>query len=151
MRLVEIAENLATSVLATSLFVIHNSVAGRQDDEAKLAAGKQVINPLFHLGKLDVETRTDDAALVQATIQLDDDLAGTVVVDDFKLANVAVFLHDHQELDNNLRARTDEHLALAALLGIVDALESIVQHANTDHDYMKAGISYGSVLEMGGQ
>lgn len=44
-----------------------------------------------------------------------------------------MLLHDGQELDDNLRDRADEDLALSALLGIANALKSIVQHANSDH------------------
>ena len=36
-----------------------------------------------------------------------------------------VLLHALQELDNDLGRRADHYLALAALLGVVDALESI--------------------------
>lgn len=38
-----------------------------------------------------------------------------------------VLLHDAQELDNDLGARSDEDLALARLLGVVDAVERIVE------------------------
>lgn len=44
-----------------------------------------------------------------------------------------VLLHDSQELDDDLGAGADEDLALATLLGIVNALKSIVQHADTNH------------------
>ena len=38
-----------------------------------------------------------------------------------------MLLHDLQELDNDLRARADQDLALAGLLGVVDGVERIVQ------------------------
>lgn len=44
-----------------------------------------------------------------------------------------MLLHDSQELDNDLGARADEHLALAGLLGVVDALQSIVEDGGADH------------------
>lgn len=44
-----------------------------------------------------------------------------------------VSLHDAQELDDDLRARSDEHLALAALLGVVDGVERIVEDTGFDH------------------
>lgn len=44
-----------------------------------------------------------------------------------------VSLHDGQELDNDLGARSDHDLALAGLLGVVDVLESIVQDGSADH------------------
>lgn len=43
-------------------------------------------------------------------------------------------LHHHgQEADDHLGARPDEHLALATLLGIVDAFESIGQNVHPHH------------------
>lgn len=37
-------------------------------------------------------------------------------------------LHDLQELDDDLRGRSEEHLALAALLGVRQRLERISKH-----------------------
>lgn len=44
-----------------------------------------------------------------------------------------MLLHDLQELDNDLGRRSDQDLALAGLLGIVDALESVVENGGADH------------------
>ena len=44
-----------------------------------------------------------------------------------------MLLHDLQELDNDLGGRSDQDLALAGLLGVVDALESIVENGGADH------------------
>lgn len=44
-----------------------------------------------------------------------------------------MLLHDLQELDNNLGRRADQDLTLAHLLGVVDALESIVQNGSVNH------------------
>ena len=42
-------------------------------------------------------------------------------------------LHDAQELDDDLRTRSDENLALSGFLGVVDGVERIVQDAGFDH------------------
>ena len=42
-------------------------------------------------------------------------------------------LHDGQELDDDLGARADEHLALSGLLGVVDGVERIVENGGLDH------------------
>ena len=42
-------------------------------------------------------------------------------------------LHDAEELDDDLGGRSDQDLALAGLLGVVDALESIVENGSADH------------------
>lgn len=44
-----------------------------------------------------------------------------------------VLLHHAEELDDDLGARPDQDLALARLLGIVDALESVVQDRRSHH------------------
>ena len=44
-----------------------------------------------------------------------------------------MLLHDSQELDDDLGDGANENLTLAALLSIINALKSIVQHAYKDH------------------
>ena len=44
-----------------------------------------------------------------------------------------VLLHDAQELDDDLGGRTDEDLALASLLGVVDGVKRIVEDGGLDH------------------
>src|SRR5690349_3725050 len=110
--LIEIAEDLATSVLATSFFMIHDTIRGSQDDETKLARWQKIGHPFLHLLNLDVEPRRNDSALVQATVQLNDNLTTAMIVDNLELANITVLLHHSQELDDDLGDWTDENLAL---------------------------------------
>lgn len=44
-----------------------------------------------------------------------------------------MLLHDRQELDDDLGARSDQDLTLASLFGVVDALESVVENGGLDH------------------
>lgn len=44
-----------------------------------------------------------------------------------------VSLHDSQELNDDLRARSDEDLSLAGLLGIVERIKSVVENGSLDH------------------
>jgi len=44
-----------------------------------------------------------------------------------------VLLHDLEELDNDLGGRADHDLALAGLLGVVEAVERIVEDGSADH------------------
>uniref|UniRef100_A0A182V9D8 Uncharacterized protein n=1 Tax=Anopheles merus TaxID=30066 RepID=A0A182V9D8_ANOME len=110
----------------------------------KLTGGQQVVGPPLDIVEGDVEPGRDDAGLVQATGQIDHNLAAAMIVHDLELADVAVLHHDGQELDHDLRVRPDEDLALAALLRVVDALEGIGQHADTDHGWNS---NFGSSLE----
>jgi hypothetical protein len=44
-----------------------------------------------------------------------------------------VLLHQRQELDDDLGGRTDQDLALATLLSVVDVVEAVVQDGDADH------------------
>jgi len=89
LHLVEEAEELASNVLAASLLVVHDTGGGGQDDETELTGGKKLDSPLLEVTELDGVAGVDDTALVETAVQLDDDLAGAVVVNLLELANVA--------------------------------------------------------------
>lgn len=44
-----------------------------------------------------------------------------------------MLLHDDEELNDDLRRRSDHDLALAALFSIVHALEGIIEHTYSHH------------------
>jgi hypothetical protein len=44
-----------------------------------------------------------------------------------------VTLHNLEELDDDLGRRSDQDLALASLLGVVDGVERIVEDGSADH------------------
>lgn len=88
-RLVKEAENLASNVLPASLLVVHDTGRGGQHDVTELTRWQQVDDPLLEVTELDVVTWGDNTALVQAAVELDDDLAVAVVIDLLELANVA--------------------------------------------------------------
>jgi hypothetical protein len=76
-------------VLAASLLVVHDTSGGGQDDVAELTGGKELGSPLLEVTELDGVAGVDDTALVEAAVQLDDDLAGAVVINLLELADVA--------------------------------------------------------------
>ena len=76
-------------MLATGLLVVHDARGGGDDDVAESTGREEVGDPLLDLADLDVEAGRDDAALVEAAGQVDDDLAASVVVDNLELADVA--------------------------------------------------------------
>jgi hypothetical protein len=87
--LVEEANDLAGNVLATGLLVIHNTGGGGQDNVAELTGRQQLDDPLLEVGQADVVAGGDDTGLVETAVELDNNLAGAVVVDLLELANVA--------------------------------------------------------------
>ena len=131
--LVEESEHLATSVLPPRLFVVHDSVGGREHNVTELPRGQQVGNPFLHIAGSNVEAGADDTALVDASVELHNNLASPVVVDNLKFSDVSVLLHALEELDDHLGAGADEHLALAALFGVAHSLERIGENRHAHH------------------
>lgn len=75
-------------MLPPGLLVVHDTSRGGENDVTELTGGKQLDNPLLHVAELDVVAGGDDAGLVDAAVELDDDLAVAVVIDLLELANV---------------------------------------------------------------
>ncbi len=60
-----------------------------ENDDTKATSGEEQVDPGLDLVDLNVVARRNDTGLVQATVELDDDFARTVVVDNLELADVA--------------------------------------------------------------
>jgi len=133
MRLVKEPNDLSGNVLASCLLVVHNTSRGCEDNVTELTRWQQLDDPLLEIGKTDVVAGRDDTSLVETAIQLDDNLAGSVVINLLEFANITVFLHDTKELDDNLGGRTDQDLSLSRLLSVVDGIERIVEDRCLDH------------------
>lgn len=88
MPLVEVAKDLAGHVFPTGLLVVHDARRGSEDHEAERTGGKHRRHPALDLVQRNGVAGRDDTALVDAANQLNDDLAGTVVVNDLKVTNV---------------------------------------------------------------
>eukprot|EP00353_Schmidingerella_taraikaensis_P017671 CAMPEP_0185622594 /NCGR_PEP_ID=MMETSP0436-20130131/59315_1 /TAXON_ID=626734 ORGANISM="Favella taraikaensis, Strain Fe Narragansett Bay" /NCGR_SAMPLE_ID=MMETSP0436 /ASSEMBLY_ACC=CAM_ASM_000390 /LENGTH=163 /DNA_ID=CAMNT_0028264377 /DNA_START=143 /DNA_END=634 /DNA_ORIENTATION=- len=120
-------------MLGASLVVVHDALVGGQDDDAELTGGEHGVAEVLELAELQIEAGRDDAALVEAAVQVDDDLAIAGVVDDLKLVNVAVSLHDTEELDEDLGDRSQDNLSFASLLGVAHVLQCVVHHGHLNH------------------
>ena len=131
--LIEEAEDLATSVALTGFFVVHNTEGGGEDDVAELTGREDVLNPGFELRSFSIITGGDGTALVEAAVEVDNSLAGTAVIDEFEFINVALLLHNLEELDDNLGGGADDDLALAVAFSIGDGLESAGEDGHHGH------------------
>ena len=67
----------------------HDAHGGSQNNVAELAGGEEVDDPLLDLVLRNIESRADNAALVEASRELNYDLAGPVIVDDLEFSNVS--------------------------------------------------------------
>lgn len=61
-----------------------------KNNDTESTSGKQQVDPWFDLVMLDVESGRDDTAFIQSTVQLYNNLAGAMVVDQLELADVAL-------------------------------------------------------------
>jgi hypothetical protein len=96
--LVEEANDLARDVLAAGLLVVHDTGRGGEDDVAELTGREQLDNPLLELGKADVVAGRDDSDLVETAVELDNDLAGSMIVYLFKLPDARRMLVMFREI-----------------------------------------------------
>lgn len=87
-RLIEETKDLARNVLPPGLLVIHDAGGGGENDVTELTRREELDNPLLEVTELDVVAGRDDTGLVDAAVELDDDLAVAVVIDLLELANV---------------------------------------------------------------
>ena len=108
--LIEEANDLSASALVLGLVVVEDSLGGGQHEVAELSGRQNVGGPTLEVVEGDVEAGRDDAALVDSSEELDDDLAGSMVVDYFELADVAALLHQLEELYQDLGAGTEQNL-----------------------------------------
>ena len=131
--LVNETKDLTRDMLSSGLLVVHDTSRSGQNNITELSSWQQVLSPLLDITDLDVESWGNDATLVQSTVQLDNDLTRSVVVNVLELTNVTVSLHNLQELDDDLGGRSDHNLALTALLGVVNALQRISQYRSSGH------------------
>ena len=60
-----------------------------EDDDSEPTRGEEQVDPVLDLVNRNVVAGRDDTGLVQATVELNNDLARTVVVDNLELADVA--------------------------------------------------------------
>jgi len=150
-NLIEEAQDLATSVLADCLLVIHDTIGGGQHEKTEMARGQQVGHISIEVVQLKIEARADDTALVQATAQLNNDLSRALVIDNLELADVTlkerkirnnhetsitlhtVLLHHLQESGDHLGCGAEQNLAATALLGIVDCVQAVIQDTDAHH------------------
>ena len=75
-------------MLSLGLFVVHDTVGGGEDDVSELSGGEHVVDELLEVLELEVVSGRDDSALVQSTVQLNNDLSVSLVIYDLELVDV---------------------------------------------------------------
>lgn len=67
----------------------HDAHGGSQNNVAELAGWEEVDDPLLDLVLGNIESGADNAALVEASRELNYDLAGPVIVNDLEFSDVS--------------------------------------------------------------
>ena len=109
-RSVEETKDLSSNMLGTSLVVIHDTLVGGKDEDTELTGGEGGGQEVLELPGGQVEAGWDDTTLVEATVEVDNNLATSSVVDHLELVDVAVLLHDLKELNENLGSGSQDNL-----------------------------------------
>ena len=107
---VEETENLSSDVLLSGLEMVDNTLVGGEDDETELSGWENLWDKLLEVLELEVESWGDDTALVQSSVKVNDDLAGSGIVNNLELVDVTMLLHKSEELDDNLGDWSKENL-----------------------------------------
>ena len=97
-------------MLSTGLFVVHDTLVGGKDNKSELTGGEDGGDEVLELLEGEIETGRDDTALVQTSVELNDDLSSSSIVDNFDLVDVSVLLHDAEELDEDLGDGAEHNL-----------------------------------------
>ena len=85
--------------------MVEDAGGGGHNDDAEPTGGEQQVDPGLDLVNTDVVPRGDDAGLVETAVELHDDLAGAVVVNDLELADVAWERSSCQQVCNRLNVK----------------------------------------------
>lgn len=100
---------------------------------AELSGGENVGGPLFEIGEENIVSGRNDSTFVDSSDEFDNNLLASVIVDDLKLTDVVVLLHDTEEFDKNLGGRLQENLLLSFSLSIDNSSKSIRQDVDLNH------------------
>ena len=97
-------------MLGTGLVVVHDSQVSGEDDDTELTGWEDGVGEVLEVLQLEVESWRDDTALVQSSVEVDNDLSGTGIINDLKLVDVLMSLHHLEELDENLGGWSQDNL-----------------------------------------
>lgn len=86
--LVEVTQNLTTSVFSTCFVVIQNAGRCCQNNDTERTSRQQLLYPGFNTSQWNVEARRDNTTLVDTSQKLNNNLSASVVVNEFVFTDV---------------------------------------------------------------
>mmetsp|Transcript_6082 Transcript_6082/g.23416 ORF Transcript_6082/g.23416 Transcript_6082/m.23416 type:complete len:156 (-) Transcript_6082:81-548(-) len=144
--LIKETENFPADLFAPSFFVVKNSVSSCKYDNTEQTRRKQAADPVFDISVRKIISGAYDTTFVDTPVKLYNDLARSMIIDVFELVDVAVLLHDLKKLDHDFGNGAHKNLALSTLFGVVHSLQSIIENADTNHDYRYRRLLHGRLL-----
>ncbi|KND96222.2 40s ribosomal protein s22 [Candidozyma auris] len=94
-------------MLSSGLLVVHDTSRSSQDNITESSSRQQVVSPSLNILNLDVKSWGNDTTLVQSTSQSNNNLTRSVVINVFKLTNVALMLvtlpHEQRKVSVEIR------------------------------------------------
>ena len=127
------SQYFTSDMSVSSFFMCEYSLVCRYHQVSELSWWQNVTCPLFKVGQGQVIAGTDNSALVDSADEFDDNFLGAVIIDNLKLPDVAVGLHEFEELDDEFGDGSDEDLFFAFPFGVDDGLEAIGEDVHFHH------------------
>ena len=130
---IEETDDFSSDVSFSAFLVSEDALVGGEDEMSELSGGEDVVGPFFEVSQLDVVSGRDDSTFVDAANQFNDNFLASVIINDLKLSNVVVFLHDSQEFEQDFRDGSKEYLFFALSFSIDDGSECVCEDVDFDH------------------
>jgi hypothetical protein len=130
---IEESDNLSSDVSLSAFLVGEDSFSCWEDKMAELSGGKNVVGPLFEVGEEDIVSGRYNSTFVDSSNKFDNNLFASVIINDLKLTDVVVLLHDAEEFDKNLWNRLQKNLLLSFSLSVDNSSKSIRQYVDLYH------------------
>ena len=112
-RSVEETEDLTTDLSLSGLVLGDDTLVGGENDVTELSGREDGVAELLEVLELEVESGRDNTALVESSVEVNNDLVATLVIDNGELTNIALLLHSLEELDDDLGDRSEHNLVRA--------------------------------------
>lgn len=85
----EVADDLSSQVLVSGLVMVEESLVGSDDHVSELSGGEDLGKDLLVVRERHVEVGRDDSALVESSIELNDNFASSLVIDNLEVIDVS--------------------------------------------------------------
>ena len=75
-------------MLSLGFFVVHDTVGGGENNETELSGGEEIVDEFLEVLKFEVVSGGDNSAFIESSVEFNNDLATSSVIDDFEFIDV---------------------------------------------------------------